>query len=115
VKLGARGYLTKGLPPETLLAAIQHIYGGGKYLPRTVSKSLETRTVHTCLSARESEVLQLLAEGMSNKGIAMQLGIRESTVKCHISVILTRLDAEDRTHAVIIGLKRGFVHLSHPA
>jgi DNA-binding NarL/FixJ family response regulator len=115
MKLGARGYLTKGLPPETLLAAIQQIHAGGSYIPLTVSKSLATRTAHTCLSVRESEVLQLLAEGRSNKAIAVQLGIRESTVKCHISVILTRLDAEDRTHAVVIGLKRGFVHLSHPA
>jgi DNA-binding NarL/FixJ family response regulator len=112
---GAKGYLAKGLQPETLLSAIRKVHGGGVYIPAPMARSLESRTTERCLSGREREVLQLLGEGRSNRDIAQALGIRESTVKCHISVILTRLDADDRTQAVITGLKRGFLHLPKPA
>jgi DNA-binding NarL/FixJ family response regulator len=112
---GAKGYLAKGLAPETLLTAIRKVHAGGSYVPAPISNSLAARTSDTCLSARECEVLELLAKGKSNKEIAISLGIRESTVKCHISVILTRLDANDRTQAVIAGLERGYVHLCKPA
>ena len=63
------------------------------------------------LSAREREVLSLLARGETNKEIAQHLGITESTVKCHVSVILMRLQATDRTQAVVTALQRGLVHL----
>ena len=112
---GAKGYLAKGLAPETLLAAIRKVRAGGSYVPSPISNSLASRTSDTCLSARECEVLGLLAKGKSNKEIALELGIRESTVKGHISVILTRLDANDRTQAVIAGLERGYIHLGKPA
>lgn len=112
---GAKGYLAKGLAPETLLAAIRKVHAGGSYVPAPISKSLAARTSDTCLSVRECEVLQLLAKGKSNKEIALELGIRESTVKGHISVIFTRLDANDRTQAVIAGLERGYIHLGKPA
>ncbi len=112
---GAKGFLAKGFPPEMLLAAIRRVHSGGSYVPSPISESLSARTPETCLSARECEVLELLSKGNSNKQIALALGIRESTVKCHISVILTRLDANDRTQAVIAGLQRGFVHLCRPA
>ena len=112
---GAKGYLAKGLAPETLLAAIRKVHAGGTYVPAPISNSLASRTSDTCLSARETEVLELLAKGKSNKEIALRLGIRESTVKGHISVILTRLDANDRTQAVIAGLERGYIHLGKPA
>jgi DNA-binding NarL/FixJ family response regulator len=108
---GAKGYLTKGLPPETLLAAIRKVHAGGSYVPSPGSKSLAARTADSCLSAREQEVLELLAKGKSNKDIALALGIRESTVKCHIGVIFARLGANDRTQAVIAGLERGLVYL----
>jgi DNA-binding NarL/FixJ family response regulator len=112
---GAKGYLAKGLAPETLLAAIRKVHAGGLYIPTPISNSLSARTSDTCLSVRECEVLQLLAKGKSNKEIALELGVRESTVKGHISVILTRLDANDRTQAVIAGLERGYIHLCKPA
>ena len=112
---GAKGYLAKGLAPETLIAAIRKVHAGGSYVPTPISNSLASRTLDTCLSARECEVLALLAKGKSNKEIALELGIRESTVKGHISVILTRLDANDRTQAVIAGLERGYIHLGKPA
>jgi DNA-binding NarL/FixJ family response regulator len=115
LKAGAKGYLIKGLPPEILVAAIRKVHAGGKYVPLPLSTSLAERTAETCLSPRECEVLEMLAKGRSNKEIAIELGIRESTVKCHISVILTRLDVNDRTQAVIVGLERGFMHLDKPA
>ncbi|WP_128915624.1 response regulator [Granulicella sibirica] len=115
LKAGARGYLIKGLPTETLVAAIRKVHGGGKYVPVPLSKSLAERTAETCLSPRECEVLEMLAQGKSNREIGLALGIRESTVKCHVSVILTRLDVNDRTQAVVVGLQRGFLHLYKPA
>jgi DNA-binding NarL/FixJ family response regulator len=63
------------------------------------------------LSHREEEVLSLLAGGRSNKEIAAQLGITEATVKCHVSAILLRLNANDRTEAVVTAIQRGLVHL----
>jgi DNA-binding NarL/FixJ family response regulator len=114
MEAGAKGYLVKGLPPEVLVAAIRKVHSGGQYIPASVSNSLATRTANTCLSPRECEVLQCLSQGKSNKDIALELGIRESTVKWHIGVILTRLDANDRTQAVIAGLERGYLHLPKP-
>lgn len=112
---GAKGYLPKGCPPEMLLSSIRTVHSGGRYLSPSIAENLASRTRDRCLSPRERSVLQLLSEGKSNRGIAESLGLRESTVKCHISVILTRLDASDRTHAVMIGLERGLIHLDKPS
>jgi DNA-binding NarL/FixJ family response regulator len=76
-----------------------------------MSQTLSSRTPDSSLSAREREVLELLAKGKSNKEIASDLGITEATVKCHVSVILMRLNASDRTQAVVTGLQRGLIHL----
>lgn len=115
MEAGARGYVAKGCPPEILLAAIRTVHSGSRYLSPSISESLAARTRDRCLSPRERSVLQLIGEGKSNRSIAETLGLRESTVKCHISVILTRLDAADRTQAVVIGLQRGFIHLDKPS
>jgi DNA-binding NarL/FixJ family response regulator len=115
IEAGAKGYLLKGLSPELLIASIRKVYAGGLSIPGSVSGSLAARTSKTCLSPRECEVLELLSQGKPNKEIARELGISESTVKWHIGVILTRLDANDRTQAVIKGLERGYLHLAKPA
>lgn len=111
MEAGASGYLVKGLPQEMLVAAVRRVHSGGKYLPPPLRQTLATRTRDTNLSARERQVLELLAKGRSNKEIAAQLGITEATVKCHVSVILMRLNAANRTQAVVIGLQRGLIHL----
>ncbi|HKD59507.1 MAG TPA: response regulator transcription factor [Terracidiphilus sp.] len=111
MEAGASGYLVKGLPLEMLVNAVRKVYAGGRYLPPPMSQALSERTPDTSLSARERQVLELVARGKSNKEIAAQLGITPGTVKCHISVILTRLDASDRTQAVMTALHRGLVHL----
>ena len=111
ISAGAGGYLVKGMRTDTLLHAIQRVHSGGRFIPPPVLRTLQSRTPNADLTAREREVLSLLARGMSNKQIAATLHISEITVKCHVSVILMRLDATDRTHAVVIALQRGLVHL----
>jgi two-component system, NarL family, response regulator len=111
LEAGARAYVIKGMPHEVLVDALRRVYAGGRFLPSPVSKALASRTPDSDFSAREREVLELLAQGESNKGIAALLGITEATVKCHVSVILMRLQVEDRTQAVVAALQRGLVHL----
>ncbi|MGC2164308.1 MAG: response regulator transcription factor [Silvibacterium sp.] len=108
---GAQGYMIKGMPHEALIDALRRVHAGGRFLPGPVKIALASRTPNSDLSSREREVLALLAGGKSNKEIANDLGITEATVKCHVSVILTRLNAADRTQAVLIALQRGLVHL----
>ncbi len=111
MEAGASGYLVKGLPQEMLVDAVRRVHAGGRYLPPPMSQALAARTPDSKLSARERQVLCLVAKGRSNKEIAVELGITEATVKCHVSVILMRLNASDRTQAVVTALQRGLVHL----
>ena len=111
MEAGASGYLVKGLPQEMLVNAVRRVHAGGRYLPPPMSQALAERTPDSNLSARERQVLLLVAKGQSNKEIAAALGITEATVKCHVSVILARLNAADRTQAVVNALRRGLVHL----
>jgi two-component system, NarL family, response regulator len=108
---GAQGYIIKGMPHEALIDALRKVHAGGRFLPRPVKMALASRTPNSELSSRERQVLTLLARGRSNKEIANELGITEATVKCHVSVILMRLNASDRTQAVVVALHRGLVHL----
>jgi two-component system, NarL family, response regulator len=111
MEAGASGYLVKGMPQEMLINAIKKVHTGGRYLPPPVSQALTSRTRDSNLSNREREVLGLLANGKSNREIAVELGITEATVKCHVSVILMRLNASDRTQAVVAALQRGLIHI----
>jgi DNA-binding NarL/FixJ family response regulator len=107
----AQGYVIKGMPYQTLVDALLRVHGGGRFLPPPVARALASRVPDSDLSAREQEVLQLMAGGNSNKQIASVLGITEATVKSHVSTILQRLDVDDRTQAVVTALQRGLVHL----
>jgi DNA-binding NarL/FixJ family response regulator len=111
MEAGATGYLVKGMPQEMLVNAVKRVHAGGRYLPPTMSQALASRMPDSSLSHREREVLGLMAKGNSNREIAKNLGITEATVKCHVSVILGRLNASDRTQAVVIALQRGLIHL----
>jgi DNA-binding NarL/FixJ family response regulator len=111
MEAGASGYLVKGLHQEMLVSAVRRVHAGGRYLPPPMSQALAARTPDSNLSTRERQVLALVAKGNSNKEIAVQLGITEATVKCHVSVILMRLSASDRTQAVVTALQRGLIHL----
>ena len=111
LEAGAQGYVIKGMPYQTLVDALLRVHSGGRFLPPPVARALASRVPDSELSAREREVLQLMAGGNSNKEIASVLGITEATVKSHVSTILQRLDVDDRTQAVVTALQRGLVHL----
>ncbi len=111
LQAGARSYIVKGMPHEALVNALRRVHAGGQFLPPPVSRALYSRIPNSDLSAREREVLNLIVRGRSNKEIATELGITESTVKCHVSVILMRHNVSDRTQAVVTALRRGLAHL----
>jgi DNA-binding NarL/FixJ family response regulator len=110
LEAGAQGYIIKGMPYDTLIDALERVYAGGRFLPAPVKRALASRTPDSDLSQRERQVLELLATGNSNKKIGELLGITEATVKSHVSTILMRLNAVDRTQAVVAALQRGLVH-----
>src|ERR1700691_6151936 len=111
LEAGARSYIIKGMPHNALVSALRRVHAGGRFLPTPVSRALSSRMPDSQLSAREKEVLNLMVGGKSNREIATDLGITEATVKCHVSVILMRLNVNDRTQAVVTALQRGLVHL----
>jgi two-component system, NarL family, response regulator len=111
LQAGARSYIVKGMPHEALVDALRRVNEGGRFLPSPVSHTLFSRIPNSELRPREREVLNLIVHGRSNKEIASELGIAESTVKCHVSVILLRLNVTDRTQAVVTALRRGLAHL----
>ena len=111
LKAGARGYLLKGNVHTDLLETIRVVHAGRKRIPPEVASALAMHTAEDQLTGRELEILKLIARGNANKEIAAQLSIREDTVKSHVGNILEKLGANDRTHAVTIGLKRGIIDL----
>ena len=111
LKAGARAYILKGRVHGELLDTIRAVHAGQKRIPQEVAAGLAEHTGEDELSPRELEVLRLIAAGNANKEIAAQLSIEEDTVKRHVTNILAKLRANDRTHAVTIGLKRGIIEL----
>jgi two-component system NarL family response regulator len=111
LQAGAQGYLLKDAKPNELLNAIRIVHGGQQYVSLTVARKLVERMNNPVLSERELEVLRLMAQGLSNQDIGTALNIGESTVKSHVTRILSKLGVSDRTQAVIIALKRGLVSL----
>jgi len=111
LRLGARGYVLKDIAPRELLDAIRSVHEGRRSIPVEIGDRLAERVGLDELSAREQEVLQLLAEGRGNREIATSLGISEGTVKAHLNHVFGKLGAGDRTQAVLIALRRGLVHL----
>ncbi|WP_245817981.1 response regulator transcription factor [Granulicella rosea] len=108
---GAMGYIVKGMSRRALIDAVRRVQAGQKFLPSVVNDTLSSRTPASVLTQREQEVLKLMFRGKSNREIADLLQIRETTAKTHVSVVLTKLNVEDRTQAVVEGLKRGLIHL----
>jgi len=111
LKAGARAYLLKGLLRKELLETIRAVHAGEKRIPPEIASQLAEHAVDDALTLRETDVLRLLASGNANKLIADQLSITEDTVKGHVKNILSKLGANDRTHAVTIALKRGIIEL----
>ncbi|MGC4055153.1 MAG: response regulator transcription factor [Paludibaculum sp.] len=111
LKAGARAYLLKGLLRKELLDTIRVVHAGQKHLSAAAASELVEHTADEMLTPREVDVLRLVAGGNANKEIAALLSLTEETVKSHVRNILTKLDANDRTHAVAIGLRRGILEL----
>ena len=109
LKAGAAGYLLKSMLRNELLDAIRAVHAGKKRIPPEIAAELADHVTDDALSDREIEVLKRVATGHSNKIIASYLSVSEATVKGHMKSILSKLGASDRTHAVTIALKRGFI------
>lgn len=111
-KAGAVGYLLKNMLRKELLDTIRIVASGRRRVPPEIARELGEHIIDEQLSEREIEVLKLIAAGTSNKIIAATLSLAETTVKTHVQNILLKLGANDRTHAVTIALKRGYMELS---
>jgi len=113
LKAGARAYILKGRLAGELLETIRTVHAGQRRILPEVAVDLAEHAGESGLTQRETVVLRLIAAGNANKEIAAQLSITEETVKSRVSNILSKLGANDRTHAVTIGLKRGIIELPH--
>ena len=114
VQAGAKGYLLKGAPRAELFEAVRVVAAGGSLLQPVVASKLMrhmSEPAADSLTEREMDVLRLMAKGMPNKEIAAALVVTERTVKFHISAILSKLGAGNRTEAVRVGVQRGLVRL----
>lgn len=109
LRAGARAYLLKDMLRTELIAAIRTVLSGQRYLPRAVQQRLRERRGYKDLTAREREILGLIVKGLRNREIAEVLGTSEGTVRIHVSHILEKLGATDRTEAAVIAIERGIV------
>jgi len=110
-KAGAVGYLLKNLLRTELVDTIRLVHGGHKRIPPEVAQEIAEHAADDAITTRELDVLRGVAKGNSNKIIASELNISEHTVKNHLKSVLSKLNASDRTHAVMIALKRGFLDM----
>ena len=111
MQAGARAYLLKGVDMEELVEAILAVNAGRGRIPSVIAEKLAQRIGSEELSVREVEVLERIVAGRANKEIASDLNISEATVKSHVNSLLGKLGASDRTHAAVLALQRGIVHL----
>jgi DNA-binding NarL/FixJ family response regulator len=111
LRAGARGYILKGDVQDELLNSIRAVHAGQKRIPPDVAAELAIHSTDDALTGREIDVLKLIAAGNGNKQIADMLSISEATVKSRVTNILSKLGANDRAHAVTIGLSRGIITL----
>jgi DNA-binding NarL/FixJ family response regulator len=111
LQAGARAYVLKNVMHQELLDTIRSVHAGRKRMSPEVAADLADHSMDDTLTAVEIEVLHLISQGCSNKHIAGRLSVTEQSVKGRVKSILTKLDANDRTHAAMIGLKRGIINL----
>jgi DNA-binding NarL/FixJ family response regulator len=111
LKAGASGYLLKHTLRRELLDAIRTVHAGLRRIPPEVATEIAEHAGAETLTARELEVLRQVAAGRSNRQISTDLQISVSTVKAHLKAVLAKLDADGRTHGVLIAAKRGIIHI----
>ena len=111
LRSGATTFLTKGTPDEELVQTIRDVHAGGRPIPPEIARKLADRLTQSSLTAREVEVLTLVAKGYRNKEVATALFISEETVQGHMKHILSKLSVNDRTGAAIVAVQRGIIRL----
>jgi DNA-binding NarL/FixJ family response regulator len=111
LRAGAATYLLKDTVGDDLVPIIREVHAGGGPIPPYVARKLADRVTMSKLTARESEVLQLVARGLRNKEISVTLGISELTIQGHMKNILSKLNVHDRTEAVTVAVSRGIIHI----
>ena len=111
MEAGAVTYMVKDTLAEDMLRMIREVAAGGRPIPPEVAQRLTDRMFHPVLTAREMEVLRLVAKGLRNKEVAGELKISEETIQGHMKSILAKLSVHDRTAAVAVAVQRGIVHL----
>jgi DNA-binding NarL/FixJ family response regulator len=109
IKAGALGYLLKGMIRKELLDTIRAVHAGRRRIPPEIATEIAEHVSQDALTNRELEVLQHVAAGNANKEVAARLGVSEETVKAHMRNVLAKLSANDRTHAVMIAVRRGII------
>lgn len=111
IKAGASGFLLKTSLRRELLNTIRSVHSGARYLEASIATDIAQHALDDALTRRETSVLKLAAAGNSNRAIGVELGLAEETVKGHMKTIFQKLSASDRTHAVVIAVRRGFLEL----
>jgi DNA-binding NarL/FixJ family response regulator len=107
IRAGAQGYLLKDTTESEMVAAITAVDAGKRYIPRHIAARLADRMLRADLTGRELQILEMLAEGSTNKQIARALDISDNTVRHHVNNIMDKLQVSDRTEAVAIAIRRG--------
>jgi len=111
LEAGARGYLVKDMLVDEVMEVVRAVHQGRRGIPHAVAAKLAEHTPRIPLTSRETEVLSLVAKGLSNGEVAGRIGRTEGTVKVHLKNILQKLGVDDRTEAVTTALRRGFIRL----
>lgn len=111
VQAGAQGYILKDSFVNEIVSAVRAVHAGGRVIPHGVAERLAEGVAQIPLSQREVEVLELIAEGDSNKGIAARLGVTEGTVKTYVTRLFAKLGVTDRTAAVTAAIQRGIIRM----
>jgi DNA-binding NarL/FixJ family response regulator len=112
IEAGAMGYLLKDTSQRQMLEAIAAVHAGRRYITREVATRLAERMMRSSLTPRESDILEMLAKGLTNKQIGRALTISDNTVRNHVNSIMEKLEVSDRTEAVTVGLQQGIIQLT---
>lgn len=111
IKAGAAGYMLKSKVRKELLDAIRSVHAGAQHVAPSVALAMASHLQCDALTSRETQVLELASCGKTNRLIGQQLGIAEATVKAHMKSVLSKMQANDRTHAVMLAIERGIIDL----
>jgi DNA-binding NarL/FixJ family response regulator len=112
VRAGAQGYLLKDTPQDQMLEAIVSVHAGKRFIPKEIAARLADRMLRSSLTARELEILEMLAKGLTNKQIGCALAISENTVRNHLKCVMSKLDVSDRTEAVAVAIQQGIIQVT---